>query len=41
MSIEVRTKLATLLRMYAQGVLTESALYHRVADLLAETECHA
>ena len=33
LSREQQTKLAALLRQFAQGLLTESALYHRVGGL--------
>jgi hypothetical protein len=36
MTIEFRTKIATILRQVEQGILTASAAYHRIANLYAE-----
>jgi hypothetical protein len=34
MPLETRTELATLLRYHAQGLLSDSDLYHAIANLL-------
>ncbi len=36
MVIQLRTKLATIIRQYNQGFLTESEAYHAVCSLYAE-----
>ncbi len=38
MAIQLRTKLATIIRRYNQGFLTESEAYHAVCNLYAETD---
>lgn len=36
MSMKARTKLATLLRQHAQGLLTLDDLYHEIGNLIEE-----
>lgn len=35
MSVDMRTKLATIIRQHEQGFLTESEFYHAVCNLMA------
>jgi hypothetical protein len=38
MSIETRTKLATIMRQHNTGLITASEAYHAICDLLASAD---